>query len=491
MRIKEPLRVLSDEEMKQIHNQALRILEEIGLWVESDEAIDYYVAGGCKVNRDKKIVTFPPDVVNKWVNKMKSDFDNPNRKPEKMSVRYSHIRFRREPFQIHHDFSVNTGGFCRFIYDLEGKRRPANLEDVKNCIKLAHQLEEITYIGLPVSAQEVPHKLRPVKMAAELVKHTNKLGGVETFTKEDVRYITEIAEIVAGGKENLREAPVLVGYGEIRSPLCLDANMAEIMIEYIKLGLPQSLDTMPNGGATAPITLAGTLALGIAETLAGLVLGYCVDPNAIMTIDITPSVVDMGSGLYRYFSPERGLLLSASIQMISEFYGCPSGVHGGKTDGCSFDEQTGIDKALSMLYPILSGACGIGTVGHLENAVTFSPIQLVIDNEIAKYVRFMLKGIEVNENTLAFEEIKKVGIGGEFITSEYTLKHFRENIFLSELFEHLPWEQAHSKSHKSLVEKARVKAHQLMAKEVEPLLTKEQEQAIEEVVKKARLELKC
>jgi trimethylamine--corrinoid protein Co-methyltransferase len=487
MKLREPLRVLSKNEMEQIHEQALKILAKIGIWVESEEAREYYSGVGCQVERAKKIVKIPVRVVEKWLGKMKSDFSKQERVPQQMAVRYSHIRFRKEPFQIHEDFSVNTGGFCTFIYDLEGKKRKANLEDVRKCINLAHHLDEITYLGLPVSAQEIPPQLRPVKMAAELVKRTNKLGGVETFTKQDVHYITEIAEIVAGSKENLRKNPVLVGYGEMRSPLCLDAKMSEIMIEYIKLGLPQSLDTMPCAGTTAPLSAAAVLSLGLAETLAGLVLGYAVDENATMSIDLTPSFADLGSGLYRYFAPERGSLLAARIQMISEFYGCPSGVHGGKTDSCFFNEQTGVDKAISMLYPILCGTCGIGTVGHLENAVTFSPVQLVIDNEIAKYIRFLLREIKVTEESLAFGEIEKIGIGGEHLTSSYTLKHCRENVFYSELFEHLPWERVHQKEHQNMIEKAKQRAKELMEKTPPPMLTPEQEKAIDEVVKKAEV----
>ena len=110
-------------------------------------------------------------------------------------------------------------------------------------------------------------------MAAELVKATKKLGGVETFDRLDVAFVTKIAEIAAGGAEELRRNPILVGYAEARSPLCIDRNMAEILIDYVKKGLPQSLDTMPSGGTTAPMTPAGVLAMGMAETLGGLILG--------------------------------------------------------------------------------------------------------------------------------------------------------------------------------------------------------------------------
>ena len=119
--------------------------------------------------------------------------------------------------------------------------------------------------------------VRPVVMAAELVKATRKLGGIETFHGQDVKYIARIGEVVAGGRAAHRRNPILVGYAEARSPLCIDAEMADVLLAHLELGLPQSLDTMPNAGATAPVTAAGVLALGVAETLGGLVLGYAVD----------------------------------------------------------------------------------------------------------------------------------------------------------------------------------------------------------------------
>ena len=288
----------------------------------------------------------------------------------------------------------------------------ATLKDVRDSLKLADKLDQIAYTGLPCSAQDVPAQLRPVVMAAELVKATRKYGGIETFRRQDVGYVTRIGEIVAGSREAHRRDPILVGYAEARTPLCIDAVMADVMLAHLELGLPQSLDTMPNGGATAPMSAAGVLAMGLAETLGGLVLGYAVDPNATMTIDLTPGYCDMRSMHFGYAGPERMPLLSARVQLVSEYYGCPSGIHGGKTDACVPGIQLGVEKAISMYVAVMAGAIGFGTVGHLENAVTFSPLQLVIDNEIARYVRHAIRGFEVNEETLALDVIEEAGING-------------------------------------------------------------------------------
>ncbi len=480
-----PIKVLTSEEMGKIHDAALNILKNVGMKIDSEKALTYLKNIGCIVDESSSIVKFPKKIVQQYVDKMKKDYDNPDRIPQKMSVRYSHIRFRKEPLRIHPDFTTSTGGFCVYIFDLSGVRRMATMDDVHRSIHLVNKLDNIDYTGLPVSDQETHFNIRPVKMVGELAKYTTKFGGIETFKKGDIPYLIEIGTIIKGSLEALKREPILVGYGEARSPLCFDKNMAEIFIEYIERGFPQTLDTMPNGGATVPVTAAGNLAVGIAETLGPLVLAYAIDENAVVGVDIIPSYCDMSHGIFRYASAERMPLLVARVQLISDFYGCPSGVHGGKTDSCFVNIQTGIDKAMSTVFPVLAGAVGIGTVGHLENAVTFSPQQLLIDNEIFRYMRRALQPIEVNEETLALDIIQEIGIGGNYIQSDHTLKHFREELFLSDLFETMSWAAAHEQGLQGMESKALEMAQAIWHQEPEPVIEEDKIKAIDKVVAKA------
>ena len=485
-----PLRFLTPDEMETMHRNALRILAEIGMQIDHDEALDYLQTAGCKVDRGKRQVLFPEEVVAAAVACLRRDY-SVRQTPERMAVRYSHIRFRQERFEVHPDFSVSAGGYCVFIHDANGMRREATLQDTRNALKLAHQLDQITYTGLPVAAQDVPLPIRAVRMAAELVKHTDKLGGIEALTPFDVEYICQIGEIVRGGREELRKRPILVGYAEARSPLCLDHSMCEIMIEYLRRGLPQSLDTMPNAGATAPMHPAGTLAVGLAETLGGLVLAYAVDRQAVVSLDVTPSVSDMQTGIYKYGGAERVSLLGARIQMISEFYGCPSGVHGGKTDACLPGIRAGVEKGVSMLAPVLCGAVGYGTVGHVENAMTFSPLQLVIDNEIARYVRRAVQGFEVTDATIDVDLIKRVGIGGNYLAEPETAAQFREFLNLSPFFGVGPWgADPRGDASQRWETMAAARVRELLANEVPSPLSADQIRAVDEVVAAAEAKLR-
>jgi trimethylamine---corrinoid protein Co-methyltransferase len=488
---REPIRFLCQDEMETIHRNALRILAEVGMWIDHPESLDYLEAAGCNVDHDTRRVLFPGAVVQSFVDHMRQSYAA-RTEPESMSVRYSHIRFRKEPFQVHSDFSVNTGGYCVYIYDTNGKRRMATLDDTRQALKIAHQLDQVTYTGLPVAAQDVPLAIRPIRMAAELVKHTDKLGGIEALTTFDIEYITRIGEVVRGGKEELKKRPILVGYAEARTPLSIDANMCEVMLAYLKRGLPQSLDTMPNAGATAPMNPAGALALGIAETLGGLVLALSVDRDAVVSLDVTPSYCDMRTGIFKYASAERGSLLGARIQMISEYYGCPSGVHGGKTDSCQPGLRCGVEKGLSMLMPILCGAVGFGTIGHLENALTFSPVQLVMDNEIARYVRRMVKGFDVTDEAINVDLIKRIGIGGQYLDAMETATEFREWVNLSPYFGAGAWSASPTPEVEDVWRtRALETVQELTNTEYEPVLTDDQIEAVDEIVAEAEAALRA
>lgn len=239
--------------------------------------------------------------------------------------------------------------------------------------------------------------------------------------------------------------------------------MAEIFIEYVKRGFPQSVDTMPASGTTAPGSSAGTLALGLAETLGALTLAYAIDPEATVSLDLCPTLTAMDSMIYPYAGADRIPLVTAAMQMLTDFYGRPGGCHGGKTDACRPGVQAGMEKALSIIFPVLAGATGVGTLGHLENALTFSYEQLVIDDAIAGYVRRMLAGFEVNEETLAFEVIQEIGIGGNFLSHPHTADHFRQEFYLPDIVERLPWAAWEAQEVRGMEAKAREKASRILA----------------------------
>ena len=196
--------VLTDKEMQLIHEAALEILECVGMKIYHNEAIKILHNFGCNVDRESKRVKFPNELVNFSLQHMQKDLLRPERNGLKQSIRYGEVSYYKRNEDFHHDFTCSAGGFCTMIYDLEGQRRKATMADLHDSFKLINALDDITYSGLPVSDQFTHHRLRPIKMAAELAKYTTKLGGIEAWTIEDIHYIEEIAIVIRGSRENLR-----------------------------------------------------------------------------------------------------------------------------------------------------------------------------------------------------------------------------------------------------------------------------------------------
>ena len=475
---------LDEKEMELLHEGALSVLEKTGVRIDHLKARAYLTDYGCVSDENTHIVKFPAAVTQKCVDKMRADYASGERSAVP-PMRYTEMYLSTVPKGIKHGFTVNAGGFPPYIIDLGGKRREADINDVTDSVRLADALDNIDLIGLPCSAFEIPYEMRPVAMAAELVKNTAKPGGIEAWTVKDVKYINEIAEVVRGSREELRRRPFLIGYGEIKSPLTLDYNMCEIFIEYVRLGFPQSLDTMPCGGTTAPASGAGVLAQGLAETLAGLVLGYSIDGDAWVSIDMTPGFADMQTMLFPYAGADRIPLTAAANQMMREYYGRPGGCHAGKTDACFPGAQAGFEKALSAVFPILCGATGIGTLGQLEGGVAFSPVQLVIDNEIVGYIKRALAGFDVTEETLALDVINETGPGGNFIEHEHTAANFRKEFYFSEILEKMPRALWESRELKGVEELAAEKAKKIIREQRPKPLNEYQEKEIGNIVKRA------
>ncbi|MFQ5836172.1 MAG: trimethylamine methyltransferase family protein, partial [bacterium] len=193
--------------------------------------------------------------------------------------------------------------------------------------------------------------------------------------------------------------------------------------------IPVALSSAPMAGSTSPVTLAGTLALVNAEQLSGIVLTQLVSPGAPVLYGAIPSVADMSNMSFLCGAVELGVLNTAAAQ-LAQYYDIPFYAWAGLTESKIPDVQAGYEKATGALLVGLAGANYIhNAAGMLDSTTTVAYEQYVIDNEIIGMVMRALKGIEVNEETLALEVIDKVGPGGNFLAEPHTVAHMRSEFF--------------------------------------------------------------
>jgi trimethylamine--corrinoid protein Co-methyltransferase len=255
---------------------------------------------------------------------------------------------------------------------------------------------------------------------------------------EDLAKIYEIACLVAGDEEELENKPFLINFAQGISPLYFPRDIMEKVVFCAEKRIPFCFPSGSNAGGGAPVTLAGAMALGIAENLVGLVVHQLVNKGAPFLFAPNVSVLDMKSSVVSYGCPEWGLTQAALADMRDEIYDLPIWAYAGASDSKLMDAQAGAEAMFSIITALLSRANMIHDVGYLEYGSTSSLEMVVLAHDLIAMSRFFVDGIPVNEDTLALDVIDKVAKGGPgsmFLTEEHTLKHFKTAQFLPRLLD--------------------------------------------------------
>lgn len=411
-------RPLTEGEIKTIHETSARLLADPGIRVNNRQALEIFAAGGAEVDFAAQIVRIPRSLLEEAIARAPSRVVLCGRDEE-------------------HDLSLEgartylgTGGTVLNVLDPEtGRRRPTTLEDLKDLARLTDALENVHFYMLPVYPTELDPAEVDVNRFWGALTNTAKhvMGGV--YSLQGVREVIGIAAEISGGREQLRERPIISMVTCVMSPLVMEETYTDLLIEVARQGIPLVCPAEPMAGATAPCTLAATVALSNAETLGGVVLAQLVNPGTPVIYGTVATAMDMKTGSYLSGNIESGLINAASAQM-AQFYRLPIYATAGMSDSKIPDVQAGYEKAATALLTALAGANFIhDAAGFLEFCTTISYAQMVIDDEIIGMCMRAVRGIEVNEETLAEEVIRRVGPGGNFLTEEHTLKHFKSEFF--------------------------------------------------------------
>jgi len=453
------LRLLSEDDLKKIHSASLRILETTGMLVDHDGARDLLEAAGAKIDHQKGQVRFPPELVEEKLKLI-----------PRQQVYYG--RTTEYDFTLSRDGDIYArvaGGATGYIDLTSGEHRRAQLADWKEFVTLADALPNIHAIAT-LHCSDVPAVTADVHSLHVLLKHQRKCILHNAFSVLNFRAMIDMMVAVRGTREALEQRPLVRLQVSPISPLYLNEEDTTQLLLACEYGIPTDVPIMPTAGTTGPITLAGTLALANAEYLGTATLAQTARPGHVMPYFLDPLVADMRSGVPLFGAPEIGLLNAAIAQLGWEFYGMPPQGIGLTSDGYGC-EQALFQRAQNAVMQSMAGGKLIIGAGLVEAAMALSPAQLVIDDEIMHIARRWVRGLEVNENTLAVEAINRVGARGHFLADPHTMQHLRGGELIgTEIFDRDrrdTWEQ---KGRKSLEQKARDKAASILERhEVEPL----------------------
>jgi trimethylamine--corrinoid protein Co-methyltransferase len=430
------LSVLSHEQALAIHTAALEILEKTGFKMEHPGALEMLANSGCEVfNGDR--VRLPNYLVEKALGSA----------PRQIAL-YDQKGNKTMPL-VNGNFFYGTGSDATFTRDLEtGIRRRTVLNDAANFAKLVDGLDNISFAMSMANPKDVPIEDIYVHVFAEMVKNTNKPLVFIADSGRDIAKIYEIACAVAGGEEELKSRPFLLNYSEAISPLRFPENVIQKLIFCAEKKIPICLPSGSNAGGGAPVTLAGAMAIGIAENLVGLVVHQLAGPGSPFLFGPNVSVLDMKSTVVSYGCPEWSLTQAALADMRDELYGLPIWAYAGASDAKVMDAQAGAEAMFSIITAMLSRCNLIHDVGFLEYGSTSSLEMVTMASELVGMSRFFVGGIPVNDETLACEVIERVansGPGSIFLMDDHTFEHFTEAHFLPKLLDRSrfdSWEQA-------------------------------------------------
>ena len=451
-------KVLTEAEVQRLHNVALELLQEVGIQVNNAQAFNIFEEKGAIVDRETSIIKIPRSMVEDAIACAPSRVLLAGRSPKHDLL--------LEGSRVY----MGTGGTAIYVLDLDGEKRPSTLQDVADIARLVDALDNIDFLVIPVYPTEIEDEVQvDINRFYQSLNNTTKhvQGGV--YSLKGVHEVIKMGQIIAGGVDALRERPILSFIICLISPLTMDDKFTELLIEIASQGLPVSISVEPLSGATAPVTLAGHLAQWAAEVLSGVTLVQLINPGTPCLPGYVGSITDLRTIDYLCGAVEQGLLNAGAAQ-LAHYWGLPCYATGGMSDSKALDAQTGYEGAMTSLMAALSGANFIhDAAGLMEFAMVASYEKYIIDDEIIGMVMRAVRGIEVNDETIAKDVIARVGPAGHYLAERHTVKHMRQEFFFPKLSDRQKrevWEEAGAKNTR---QRANERARQILS-EYRPML---------------------
>jgi trimethylamine--corrinoid protein Co-methyltransferase len=468
------LTLLSEEDVHQIHENSLTLLEEVGMKIQSQKALILLENAGAKVNHETEHAFIPRSLVEEQLKYAPSSIT--------LYTRNGDPALQLEKNNVY----FNPGSAATHLLDRKtGELRPPQVNDV---IEFAKVTDALTYIDAQSTAlipADVPATLADRYRLYLILQHSTKPIVTGTFALDAFEDMQHMLEAVVGGPKKLREKPLAIFDTCPSAPLQWSELTVHDLLLGAEAGIPIELISMPQLGATGPITIAGSLVLHNAESLSGIVLTQLAAKGAPVIYGGSPTAVDMQYGTARLGAIES-IMLTCGYAQIAKHYGLPTHGYLGLSDAkLGADSQSGYEAATGLLLGALTGINNIAGAGMLIFESTQSFEKLVIDDVLAGMTKRLIGGITVTDESLALEELQDVGSkGGDFLRLRHTLTWFRKEHFMpGTLVDRQPYENWLNQNAPTSRDKAQNLVNEILTTHEVPPLTKEQQHDLDDAVK--------
>jgi trimethylamine--corrinoid protein Co-methyltransferase len=447
---------LTDVDIQKIHHAALTALETIGLADAPQSGIEILTGAGAILGDDKRI-RFPRALVEDMLAKAAREI----------------TLFGRDPA---HDLTLSdqrvhygTAGAAVHLVDVETEEyRDSTVQDLHDAARIAHELDNIHFLQRPMVCRDIPdNREMDLNSIYATCAGTTKHIGV-SFTEPDfAKDGIELLHMIAGGETKWRERPFVSNSNcFVVPPMKFATESCMVMENCIRGGMPVLLLSAGMAGATAPATIAGAITQAVAECLAGVVYVNAMAPGHPAIFGTWPFVVDLRTGAMSGGSGEQALL-SAGCAQMHHFYGIPGGAAAGIADAKLPDMQAGWEQ---MCSNVMTGLSGLNMVyeaaGMHASLLGFCHESLILGDDIIGQAQRCVRGIEVNDETLALDVMKEVCMGGpgHYLGAGQTLSLMQKDYVYPALGDRTsPKEWAENKK-PNLVKKATARKEEILAR---------------------------
>jgi trimethylamine--corrinoid protein Co-methyltransferase len=461
--------VLSPQEVERIHAASMEILAEVGIKVNYKKARELFREAGAEVDESTLAVKIPEKLV-RWA---------VDQAPKRFSLFGIDAGFRLDlgPEQAAPIFA-GLGTPTRIIDLNNGEIRACTKQDMLDHIILIDACNHIHNSQMDIWPDDIPMTTIHTEAIWGWAHHSRKPYGMGCYGYLPTWDMMRMMAIAVGGKAELQKRPRFFAICSVVSPLQMDQAQAEGLLICAEYGQPVTCAPEAAAGTTAPVTLAGLIAQENANILAHITLAQIFRPGAPVLYGTVSTTANMRYGTVALGSPETGLISAASAQM-ARYYGLPIRSVGGATESKREDIQAGFERMETLLPAVLAGVNLITCAGTLDSTMLESHALLMLDDEICGAALRLGRGIEVTDETLALDLIKKVGYAGNYITAKETSKLFKKELFIPTLLSREPYETWEKEGRKLAIERARERALDILAKhqprDVDPALARELE----------------
>ena len=430
-------RPLSDDDIAAIEANIFRILEEVGFNEATPHCIEACTAVGAVLGDDGRL-RMPRHVV-----------ENAMAQAERNLVLYGQDpKHDRQISGTRVHFS--TAGAAVMIADsVNNEYRESKAQDLYDLARIADTCEHIHIFQRMCVLRDVEDNYEmDLNTTYCCVAGTSKHVGASWTHYTHLEKTLEMLHVIAGGEDQWRARPfVSQSNCFVVPPMKFAGDALDCLRVAVEGGMPVLLLSAGQAGATTPACLAGAVSQAWAECLGGLVYVNAIKPGAPAILGAWPFVSDLRTGAMSGGSPEQGLISGACAQLGAHF-DLPFGTACGMTDGKLPDFQTGAERAHTLMPPALAGANIIyESVGMYASLLAACPESLLIDNDVLGATLRAVRGIEVNEDTLSFDNLREVCLGGlgHYLGSDKTLQVMQSEYIYPDLGDRSSpnaWEEA-------------------------------------------------